>query len=175
MNFQLLASILFQEIKKPIFFASVVIFAFLALLFALIVLNFTSYAAFITANYSLLSKLNILYLITIGSFSAISKIDSFFLVLTCLLVGLNASLTIEKIKILRKSKSLELTFGAGLISLAATGCASCGLSLASIVGLTGVLVVLPFGGIELYLFSILILLGILFHNLNSYSKACKIR
>lgn len=152
-----------------------IIFALMALLFAFFVLNLTSYVTFLSANYPLFSKITILYYITIGSFSAISKTDSFFLVITCLLVGVNTALVVEKIKALKQSKSLKLTFGAGIVSLAATGCASCGLSLASVVGLTGVLVALPFGGIELYSLSVMVLLGILFYNLNSYRKVCGLR
>lgn len=175
MNFLPLASILFQEFKRPLFLVSSFFIAIFSILFAITILNYKSYMSFLTASYPFSSKLHIIFLITVGSFSAMTELDVFFLVITGILVGVNAALAIEKIKILRRSAGIRLTFGAGIISLAATGCASCGLSLASLVGLTGVLVVLPFGGLELYIVSIIVLAGILFYNLNAYRKACELR
>lgn len=167
--------LLLSMFLTPKFFLRSIVWAFLFVLFALLLLNFKSYASFLGADYSLLSRLNILFLITIGSFSAITFLDALFLFLTAFLFGVNTELVIEKIRILKKSGSLKLTFGAGIVSLAATGCASCGLSLASIAGLTGVIVLLPFGGLELYLLSVALLIALLFYNLHMYIKACKIR
>lgn len=80
----------------------------------------------------------------------------------------------EKVKFLKKRNNLKITLGAGIISIVAAGCASCGLSLASIVGLGSALAVLPFRGFELYIASIAILLLSLYYNLSSLYKACKI-
>lgn len=175
MNALPLVLIIFQELKKPLFLASSFLIAIASILFAIVLLNYKSYISFLTASYPLPSKIYIVFLITVGSFSAMTKLDIFFLGITGALVGINTALVIEKIKVLRKSGGLRLTFGAGIISLAATGCASCGLSLASLVGLAGVLAVLPFGGLELYMLSVVVLLGILAYNLNAYRKACSLR
>ena len=83
-------------------------------------------------------------------------------------------MVVEKVKFLKKRNNLKITLGAGIISIAAAGCASCGLSLVSIVGLGGVLAALPFRGFELYLASVAILLLSLYYNLSSLYKVCKI-
>ncbi len=80
----------------------------------------------------------------------------------------------EKVKFLKKRNNLKITLGAGIISIAAAGCASCGLSFISIVGLGGALAALPFRGFELYIISIAILLLSLYYNLSSLYKVCKI-
>lgn len=170
-----LLKVLAQEFKNPYFLLKSLIFSSLFILLALALLNYRSYLSFITADYPLVSRLNILFLITIGSFSAVTILDIVLLVVTAVLFGINLQLVVEKIKVLRKSGSLNVTVGAGIVSLAATGCASCGLSLASLVGLTGVVALLPFGGIELYVLSIGVLLVLLFYNLHTYVKVCKIR
>lgn len=175
MNPSFLFSLLLRELKKPTFFIKSCLLSLLFILTALLFLNLKSYTSFLSADYPFFAKLNILFLITVGSFSAITFFDAVFLLVTAILFGVNMALVIEKIKILRKSSSLKLTFGVGIVSLAATGCASCGLSLASLVGLGGVIALLPFGGIELYTLSIILLVCILFYNLNSYAKICKIK
>lgn len=83
-------------------------------------------------------------------------------------------MVIEKVKFLKKRNNLKITLGAGIISIAAAGCASCGLSLVSIVGLGAALASLPFKGFELYIVSIVILLLSLYYNLSSLYKVCKI-
>lgn len=175
MNLKLLFSVFLQDVASSRFFLKSILWAFLFLFLALFLLNLKSYISFIGADYPLLSRLNILFLITTGSFSAITLLDAIFLFLTAFLFGVNTELVVEKIKTLKKSGSLNLTFGAGIITLAATGCASCGLSLASIAGLTGVIVLLPFGGVEFYILSLGILLSLLFYNTNMLIKACSIR
>lgn len=116
-----------------------------------------------------------MFFILIGSFQALDIRDTTLLVIVSILFGLNTELVLRKIKFLASYGSLHVTFGTGLIALAATGCASCGLSLVSLVGLGGALAALPFHGLELYFVSIFILFASLWYNLNSLVKACKIR
>lgn len=91
-----------------------------------------------------------------------------------LIFGVNFVMVVEKVKFLRKGHNLKITLGAGIISVAAAGCASCGLSLVSVVGLGSALAVLPFRGFELYIASIVILLLSLYYNLSSLYKTCGI-
>lgn len=173
-RFLFLLGIFYEESLKRFFILKALIIALLFILFALAVLNYKSYVSFLFADYPLFAKLHILFLITIGSFSAVSFQDVLFLFITAVLFGMNIELVLRKIKIMKTAGSLRLTVGAGIVSLAATGCASCGLSLASLAGLTGVVVLLPFGGLELYVFSVFLLTGLLFYNLHALVKACKI-
>lgn len=166
--------ILLDESRKRLFIPKALVFSLLFILLALTALNYKSYLSFLTSDYAFGIKIKILWLISIGSFSAVEFRDVVFLFIAAILFGVNMELVSRKIKLMAKMGSLRLTIGAGIVSLAATGCASCGLSLASLVGLTGVVALLPFGGLELYLFSIVLLIGMLFYNLHALIKACDI-
>lgn len=169
-----LLGILQNEITKRYFYLKALFFSFCFLILATILLNYKSYLSFITADYPLFPKLNILWLIFIGSLSTLELRDILFLLITAFLFGINMELVLRKLKFLKKRGGLHITLIGGLLTITATGCASCGLSLASIVGLGGVIALLPFGGFELYILSITILTASLFYNLHSYAKACRI-
>lgn len=169
-----LLRVLTSEAKKRNFIPKVFLFALLYTAASIILINYKSFLSFLTADYNLIAKTKILSLIFLGSFQALAPKDIALLLLTALLFGINIELVLRKLRFLASVGNLHLTFGAGLITLAATGCASCGLSLASIVGLSAVLAALPFGGAELYFISILILIASLFYNLHTLVKVCKI-
>lgn len=170
-----LLKVLYLESKKRYFVFKTLFFAFFYLIFSVILINHASFWSFFTANYGIAAKSKILTLIAIGSFQALSFSDQMFIVLISLLFGLNLELVLRKLRFLASFGSLHIVFGSGLISIAATGCASCGLSIASFVGLSAVLITLPFHGIELYILSLLILILSLFYNLKSLIKACNIK
>lgn len=101
-------------------------------------------------------------------------IDTSALVVIAVLFGANIQLVTIKAKNTVKQKNLRLTFGAGILSLVGTGCASCGFSILSVLGLGGVAAYLPFGGIELSFITIAILGASLYYNLQTLYSACKI-
>jgi len=103
----------------------------------------------------------------------VSKIDLILLSMSGFLFGLNLTIVLRKLNFLRKQGGLKLTLGAGIVSIVATGCASCGLSVVSLIGLGSVVGLLPFRGTELYFLGIIILVVSLFYNLHAYSIACK--
>lgn len=142
---------------------------------SILLVNYKSFISFGRSEYDLFPKLKILLLIFFGSFQALSTRDTILLLTTALLFGINIELVFRKLKFLASYGNLHVTIGTGLISIAATGCASCGLSLASIVGLGGVLALLPFHGLELYILSIIVLTVSLFYNLQTLVKVCKIK
>ena len=106
--------------------------------------------------------------------TAISSIGAVLLFITAVLFGLNISIIITKIGVMKKQKKLGFIFGAGVVSLVSAGCAACGLSLLSVVGLGSIVAFLPFHGIEFYIVSIAILLWSLYINLGAWVKACRI-
>lgn len=175
MRLVFLTRVLYSEARKRNFIGKVIIIAITYTILSMVAINYQSYWSFVTADYNILAKLKILFLIFLGSFQAIDSKDVVLLLLTSLLFGLNLELVLRKLRFLASVGSLHITFGAGLITLAATGCASCGLSLASIVGLSAVLAALPFGGSELYVLSIVILVVSLYYNLAMLVKVCKIQ
>ena len=110
-----------------------------------------------------------------GSFSILGLRDTILIIVTSFLFGVNLELVLRKLKFLKKSGGLHITFGAGLLSLVAAGCASCGLSFASVLGVATIVGLLPLHGLELYLLSIIILIVSLHLNLQTLVKVCKLR
>ncbi len=174
MNLLFLTKVLILESKKRGFILKFLLIAICYFITALSILNYQSYLSIILSDYDAVAKIRILSTIFLGSFYVTSNLDIFFLAIVSLLFGVNIELVLRKIRYLAGIGNLHLTFGVGLISIAATGCASCGLSLASIVGLSAVLAALPFHGLELYAGSILILIASLIYNLHTFVVACKI-
>jgi hypothetical protein len=101
--------------------------------------------------------------------------DSILLIIIALLFGVNLELVLRKLKFLKNQGNLHITIGAGLVSLISAGCASCGLSFASVIGVAGIVSLLPFHGLLLYLLSIAILLASLLYNLQTLVKVCDIK
>lgn len=173
--FLFLLEILFIESKKRHFLLKSLFFASLYIILSIVLINYKSYLSFLLSEYSPLAKVKVLSLIFYGFFQAISARDIVLILISAILFGVNVELVLRKLKFLAGKGSLHLTFGAGVITLVATGCASCGLSLASIVGLSAVIALLPFHGLELYALSIMILLISLLYNLHNLVKVCKIK
>lgn len=170
-----LLEVLFQESKKRHFVFKSLLFSVSYLLVGFTLINLQSIASIASSEYGILAKIKIISIIISGSFHIISNRDVALLLISSLLFGLNMELVLRKLKFLRSRGSLHLTFGAGLVTLVATGCASCGLSLASIVGLSAAIAILPLHGVELYVVAIVILIASLFYNLHSLVKACGIK
>ena len=170
-----LARVLASQSLQRHFILKSLIVSFLYVTLSLLLINYKSYLSFAMADYDFLGKVKVLLYIFLGSLYALSIRDIVLLLASAILFGANVELVLRKIKFLASYGSLHITLGTGLITLAATGCASCGLSLASVVGLGGVLALLPFQGVELYVASILILLASLFYNLHTLVKVCNIK
>jgi len=170
-----LFKVLLQESKKNNFIVKSFFVAALYVIASILLINYKSFLSFGMSEYALFPKLKILILIFFGSFQALTTRDTILLLLTAILFGINVELVLRKIKFLASYGNLHVTIGTGLITIAATGCASCGLSIASIVGLGGALALLPFHGLELYVVSIIVLTLSLFYNLQTLVKVCKIK
>lgn len=174
MDFNLALTVLKQEILS---FKSLLLVVTLALFFimiSLVIINIPTISSIILNDYPIIVKLNIISLIILGSFSATSRLDLFMVSIMGILFGLNMTLLINKYNALKRRGNLRIMAGTGIISVFAAGCASCGLSFASIIGISAVIALLPFGGIELYILAIGILLISLYFNLKQIIKVCKI-
>jgi len=144
------------------------------ILFSNLLINFANILNFTFNDYPFITKITIISRLIFGAFTTISDRDIFMILLISTLFGVNLSLVLEKFKFIKKQNNLKITFGAGIISIASAGCASCGLSLVSLVGLGGALAILPFGGFELYILAAGILFASIIYNLNSIYKACEV-
>lgn len=169
-----LSTILLGEIKKRKFLPKALFIAFSYLFLAIFLFNYPTFHTFIFNDYPIFAKIRILTILFFGSFQILSIRDSILLIIVSLLFGINIELVLRKLKFLKSKGSLHIAFGAGIVSFVAVGCAACGLSFGSIIGLAWILAMLPFHGLELYVLSIVILLVSLFYNINAYVKACNL-
>ena len=175
MNYLLfLINVLRLEASHPAFIIRSFIFSLIFLLVSSILLNIQNLITFTTIDYPLIPKITILLSFMVGFPKTISSIDLALLIIIAILFGINVELVVRKLSFLKKAGSTKLTFGAGIISIAVSGCASCGLSVLSFIGLGGAIAILPFGGIELYILAIAIMIASLFYNLRTLVKVCKI-
>jgi hypothetical protein len=170
-----LLQILFKEAKQRNFIVKSIIFGLIYLIVALVLFDFKTYESVLSQAYPVLAKLWISLLLFMGSFSILGLRDSLLIVIIALLFGINLELVIRKLKFLKDNGGLHITFGAGILSLIAAGCASCGLSFASVLGIATIVALLPFHGLELYILSILILFISLLYNLHTLVRVCKIK
>lgn len=176
MNYLLfLLRILLQEVKERQFLLKSILFGLCYLIVALIFFNFKTYESVFSQTYPLASKFWISYLLFLGTFSILGIRDSILIIVIASLFGINLELVLRKLKFLKNQGNLHITIGAGIVSLISAGCAACGLSFASVVGVAGIVTLLPFHGLLLYLLSIIILFISLLYNLQTLVRVCKIK
>lgn len=169
---RVLALKLFLTPKSFIFAA---VFAFVFFLLASLLANIQNVVSILSAPYDLFVKVKLLGIVLFeGTFITMGIMDGLFLLIIAILFGLNLSLVVSKLSAIRKGGRLSVVFGTGVFSILSAGCASCGLSAASLFGLGGAFVFLPFNGIEFYVLSLAILLVSLWVNLGAFARACKI-
>ena len=131
----------------------------------------------ILGDYGLNYKTSLLFSLLGGMWTAMTPSGLIVLILTSALTGINISLIIQRLKFMTGLGGFHLVAGgSSVFSLVSSGCASCGLPVLSLLGLSGSLVYLPFRGLELSFFSV-ILLTISFVILirgNRMDRACTI-
>lgn len=148
------------------------------IIFSMFLLNYRLVIQTIIGTNPLSFKIALLSSLILGSWTGLSHIDFFLLIISAILIAINFLLIGKTISYLKNSKKLHLSIGgATLVSIVSTGCASCGLSLFSILGLSASLSFLPLHGMELHLLSIFFLLVSAIYMLKKIhaSKYCKIK
>lgn len=144
-------------------------------LLAAILANIVNVSSILSAPYSFFIKVKLLGIVLFeGTFTSMGYVDILFLIAISVLFGLNVSLVMSKLAAIKKGGRMSVVFGTGFISIISAGCASCGLSAASLLGLGGAFAFLPFHGVEFYVLSLFILLASLYINLGAFAKACKL-
>jgi hypothetical protein len=100
------------------------------------------------------------------------------LVITTVLVGINFTFLIFKVKVAKdaNNKSPLISFGGAFGGALAAGCPACPISLLAILGVSGGLAALPFRGIELSALAITLLIFSLYLIAKSiyFCKTCKV-
>jgi len=95
-----------------------------------------------------------------GSFGTMTLLSAILLITIACLLGIVISLIVYKIKSIKGSamQGGKITTVGAILGVAAPGCASCGLGVLSVFGLTSSLAVLPFKGAEIGIISIVLLM-----------------
>lgn len=121
--------------------------------------------------HSLSYKWNLLVALLAGMWTAMSQLSLMLLMIVATLTGLNLTLTVQRLRTLRSSGKIHLAVGgSSLLGIVGSGCASCGLPILALMGLSGAMVYLPFRGIELSIIAIALLGSSLYFLLESRSK-----
>lgn len=157
--------VIFKEaVLKPSSLSIILVFASLMLVITIVLMNYFLLKFTLFSDlFSLKEKIRII-VATFGSFRTnLSVVDQAITLITSLLAGVNIALLVD---LLRRRASVQKIAGVNILgivgSLLGTGCASCGsVILVSLLGLTaasGFLALLPLGGLEFGIISILLLL-----------------
>lgn len=112
----------------------------------------------IFGSHSLSYKWNLLIALLAGMWTAMSKLSLFLLVVVAILTGANLTLVVQRLQTIRASGKMSfIVGGSSLLGIVGSGCASCGLPILAFLGLTGTVFYLPFQGLELSIFAIILL------------------
>jgi hypothetical protein len=147
-------------------------FTLIYLLLAIAAINGKMILNVVTNPYTFMIKVKILSQIFISIFQSTPLTTLLPMIIVAILFGINTMLILKKTSSLRTQKNVKLSFGIGLLSLAASGCASCGFSLFSLAGLGGVLALLPYHGVEFSYIAIIMLSLSIRYNYKAVLKTC---
>lgn len=147
------------------------------LILSVYLMNFTLVKLTITGNYPIGYKFNLLVDLLGGMLTAMSGTGLLVLALTAILASINLVLISKRILTLKSSRKLHwVVGGSSLLGIAGSGCAACGLPVIALLGLSGSVAFLPFGGSEISVISLLLLSISFYLLLKSYTKelSCKV-
>lgn len=167
--------ILLRSLLTLPFLSYTLLFSLLYILLAFVIANFSMVTNIFSLPYPLLLKIQVLLYSFIGFFTQSSQLNAVTTLFISVLFGINSAFLFSKASLLRKSKQQKkLSYSAGFLSVATTGCAACGLSLFSTIGIGGVVSILPFKGYEFSLLALLLLFTSLYFNLKTATAACAV-
>ncbi len=125
----------------------------------------------LVGNYDIDYKFKIFTSLFLGMWNSMSGTGFALLIVTAILTGINLSLLGKKLKNLKKQGNLKLVVGGStLIGIVGSGCASCGLPILALLGLSGSIAYLPFRGMELSYLAVILLLFSLYHLIKANNK-----
>ena len=112
----------------------------------------------IFGSHSLSYKWNLMIALLTGMWTAMSTTSLVLLIIVAILTGVNLTLVVERIREIRASGKMSLVVGgSSLLGIVGSGCASCGLPILALLGLSGAAFYLPFQGLELSVIAIVLL------------------
>tara|TARA_Y100000310_G_scaffold71983_1_gene67922 strand:- start:2888 stop:3442 length:555 start_codon:yes stop_codon:yes gene_type:complete len=173
-NIKLAFSIVFAEKK---YYLVTIFIAMIIVSFLNFAVNLDFITHTITSDYALTEKLGVLVSLFGGIASTNTELTLFSLIIVGILAGINTSFILHKYHLEKKiQKSTGLMGALGTFAgIFAGGCASCALSVAALLGVTGGLTFLPFQGFELTIIGIAILFVSLSWSAKSVLGLCNIK
>ncbi len=137
------------------FFISAVAIAALYLLLNVYFTNYSLINQTYFGSHNLIYKMNISLALLEGLFTAMSGFNLTVLVLMSLLTGANMVLVYRNLRLNLAKQRVHMVFGiSSLLGTAGSGCASCGLPLLGLLGISGSVGHLPFKGAEVSLIAL---------------------
>lgn len=113
----------------------------------------------IVGDHSFAYRWNLLIALLGGIQTAMTGVGFTLLIITALLTGATLVLTAERFRTIRDSGGAHLVVGgSSLIGIVGSGCASCGIPLLALFGLSGAIAYLPFQGTEISVIAVILLL-----------------
>ena len=146
-------------------------------IFVLFLINSALVFDTIIGPFSRTYKTDLLLSIPGATWIMMETLERIPLLLTALLTAMNLVFGFHAIRKLGKIKNLHVAAGgSSILAIAGNGCSSCGLSIISLLGLSGVLAVLPFRGIEISYLAVFLLCISLYFMIKSQKsiQACAI-
>lgn len=163
-------------LSKKVILASVGI-AIVYIVLAVYLMNFSLVKDTIFGRYPLAYKFNLLTALLGGMWTAMTRFSLLLLALTGILTGINLTLLILRLRVMRSSGKLHVMVGgSSLLAIVSSGCAVCGLPILALLGLSGSVINLPFQGAEISVVAVALLLMTLYFMIASYptEQVCKI-
>lgn len=170
-----------RELVNPFALIGGIIFAVLYILVSTLIINYQLIIATLNGSYSLASKIAVIIALTKGVKLLYNPFELSMVFLLGFLMGINLILIMKSLretttspKNPRKSKN-SLALGLGMTGFIATsGCASCGITLLSLLGPTLSITLLPYQTLALQVVSLGLLLFSLIYTLNRRNTPCVI-
>lgn len=144
---------------------------------AVYLMNFSLVKDTVFGSFPLSYKFNLLVALLGGMWTAMTRFSLLLLVLTAVLTGINFTLLILRLSVMRGSGRLHVMVGgSSLLAIVSSGCAVCGLPILALLGLSGSIIYLPFQGAEISVAAVALLLMTLYFMIISYptEQVCKI-
>ena len=130
----------------------------------------------LTGNFPIDYKARLMFFLLGGLWTNMRPIDFTLSIVISLLVGVNLFLLFRTFELFRHAK-IKLAIGGGsILGITAASCASCGISIFSLLGLTATLSFIPFEGTAVKVTSLVLLLFSVFYVLRTIRNSiyCKI-
>ena len=155
------------------FFIASFVIAAIYIIFTIYLMNFRLVRGTILGNYPLNYKGKLLAELLGGMWTSMTKSGLILLVVSAFFTGADLILLISRLRELKTKGKIQLVVGgSSLLGIVGSGCASCGLPVIVLLGLSGSVMYLPFRGAEISYFSLVLLVISFYLLVKNSNQAC---